>query len=59
MTDKYNLSWVDDNIDAEWVEHDPETATELIHALIKEYYHMKDVIQIQNQKILLLAAMNS
>lgn len=59
MNEKYTLSWVDANIDSEWVEHDPETATELIHALIKEYYHMKDIIQIQRQKLLLTAAMNS
>ena len=36
-----------DIIDADWCEENPSTAYELIQALIVEYYHMKDVIEMQ------------
>lgn len=46
-----------DIIDADWCEENPSTAYELIQALIVEYYHMKDVIEMQREELLLLKAM--
>ena len=43
-------------IDTDWVKSNPDTAYELIEALITEYYHMKDYIQAQRKQILLLKA---
>lgn len=44
-------------IDTDWVKSNPDTAYELIEAIITEYYHMKDVIEIQREELLLLKAM--
>ena len=46
-----------DIIDADWCEENPSTAYDLIESLIKEYYHMKDVIEMQREELLLLKAM--
>jgi len=43
-------------IDTEWVKENPDTAMDLITALITEYYNMKDYIQSQRKQILLLKA---
>lgn len=40
-------------IDAQWIEENPAAAYELIEALIKEYYHLLDTIQIYRQKDML------
>ena len=44
-------------IDADWIKENPDTAYELIEALIVEYYNMKDYIQTQREELLLLKAM--
>ena len=53
---KYDLKKMMSIIDADWCEENPSTAFELIQALIVEYYHMKDVIELQREELLLLKA---
>ena len=59
MKEEYDLRWLDANIDAEYVAENPETATDLIHGLITEYYRMKEVLELQRENVLLLTAMLS
>ena len=44
-------------IDKDYIKDNPDTAYELIEALIVEYYQMKDVIEMQREELLLLKAM--
>ena len=46
-------------IDADYIKDNPDTAYELIEALIVEYYQMKDVIKYQREQLLLLSAMKA
>ena len=56
---KYDLKWLQANIDSGYVKEEPDTVVELIRLLIAEYYQMKDTIELQREKLLLMKAILS
>ena len=56
---KYDLTWIVENMDPEWVRQEPELFIELARYMKREMDRRKEIIQNMRRKELLREALNS
>lgn len=56
---KYDLNWIVEHIDSDWVQENPDTALELIKWMNEELSNRKEYIQSLRRKEFLRAVLNS
>lgn len=59
MKTKYDLDWVIEQMEREWIIQNPDSALVLLRWMKDELDNRKEVIQEQRREILLLKSLNS
>lgn len=59
MKTKYNLDWVLEQMERDWIIQNPDSALVLLRWMKDELDNRKEVIQEQRRELLLLKSLNS